>query len=379
MFSAYRSYASALSAVIVSIGLTGCGLDSVVGGNCASGYVEAGGKCVPGSIGGTGPKFDNQDKNPNVSTDKDPTSTTIEPNTSTPEVGEQKPTFPELIPPTFENPTAPQPEFPPTQPVTPETPQTITCDPPLVLCRGVCISVDSDPMNCGACGRICPSNICVAGVCQGATPGDVVVIGHDMASTWSGSVQAKVLSNAVAIPTTDPIRVLSYESPVDSSITTNTRNVLRSNISGRSIQFTYATADNVDNMYLYASYDVVLIHGAPSSSPASLGTRWAPALTKFTKSGGVLVAIDGGNTDMPGLVSATGLLSIGWHQKLLAGTQLTVTAPNDTIGAKLLSPYSSFGTSVGFEVVTPESQDVRYVVRTNDESEYPVVIHKVVR
>jgi hypothetical protein len=374
MFSR-NAYSSVLAVVVASVGLTACGLDSVVGGNCASGYVEFGGKCVPGSAGGTGPKFDNQPPS-NVSTDKDPTSTTIEPNTTTPEISDERPTFPELVPPTV-NPVGP--EFPPTQP--PQTPDTpgLTCEPPLVLCHGLCISVDSDPMNCGACGRICPSNICVAGVCQGATPGDVVLIGHDMASTWSGSVQAKVLSNAVSIPTTDPIRVLSYEAQIDSSITVNTRNVLRTNISGRSIQFTYATPDSVDNMYLYASYDVVLIHGAPVANAAALGTRWAPALTHFTKSGGVLVAIDGGDTQMPELVSATGLLSIGWHQKLLTGTQLTVTAPNDSIGAKLLSPYSSFGTSVGFDVATPESADVRYVVRTSDASELPVVIHKIAR
>jgi len=357
--------------------MTACGLDAVVGGDCRSGFVEVGGQCVPGSSNGT-PKFINPDNN---ITEKDPASTTTPPSTnpSTPNStpinpGEQNGGGPGL------NPLKPNlPEYFPTQPVTPVTPQPLTCAAPTVLCHGACISVDSDPRNCGACGRICPSNICVAGVCQGATPGDVVLIGHDQASTWSGSVQGKVLSNAVGIPTTDPIRVLSYEWPVDSSVTTNTRNVLKTNINNRKIEFTYATPDHIDSMSLYASYDVVLLHGAPSANGASLGGRWASSLQKFTKSGGVLVAIDNGDAEMPELITGTGLLSVGWHTKLANGTQLIVTAPNDSVGSKLLSPYSSFGTSVGFDVVEAESADVRYVVRTHDAQQYPVVIHKIAR
>ena len=91
------------------------------------------------------------------------------------------------------------------------------CVPPLVACRGMCISVDHDPMNCGACGKQCPSNICVAGECQGATPGDVVVIGHDYTNATTGSAQTKVLVNAMSIPTTDPIRVLSFENGASAS------------------------------------------------------------------------------------------------------------------------------------------------------------------
>jgi len=74
----------------------------------------------------------------------------------------------------------------------------------------MCISVTSDAANCGACGKICPSNICIDGVCQGATrrrrPHR-----HDYTNANEGSAEAKVLVNALSIPTTDPIRVLSYE------------------------------------------------------------------------------------------------------------------------------------------------------------------------
>src|SRR4051812_23621058 len=34
-------------------------------------------------------------------------------------------------------------------------------------CSGACVNVATDPMNCGACGMICPSGVmCIAGVCS---------------------------------------------------------------------------------------------------------------------------------------------------------------------------------------------------------------------
>src|SRR5207247_1502078 len=120
--------------------------------------------------------------------------------------------------------------------------------------------------NCGACGRICPSNICVARECQGATPGDIVLVGHDMRLAWSGSVQAKVLVNAVSIPTTDPIRVLSYEAGAPNDVTEWTRKLLDYGIS-RKVEFSSALPAALESSNLYASYDVVLVHGAADADP----------------------------------------------------------------------------------------------------------------
>lgn len=40
------------------------------------------------------------------------------------------------------------------------------CPPGLVLCRGACVDLTSDPLNCGLCGRVCAGGVdCRLGVC----------------------------------------------------------------------------------------------------------------------------------------------------------------------------------------------------------------------
>jgi len=237
---------------------------------------------------------------------------------------------------------------------------------------------DTDIANCGACGRICPSNICSAGICQGATPGDIVVIGHDMSQARAGTVQAKVLGNAIGIPSTDPIRVLSYAGGESAVVVTTTHAVAAAGIGNRTIIFTAATDAALDDTGLYATYDVVLFHGG-GSTPFAMGQRWATPLSTFTKAGGVLVALDRGDTDIPALVRGTGVLSLGGHIALPTSTQFAVTSASDVVGYKLLSPYAAVGPSVGFTGAEAMSSDLSWVVRTADVAARPVVIHKIAR
>jgi hypothetical protein len=56
---------------------------------------------------------------------------------------------------------------------------TVTCMPPTVSCGGVCRSVQTDPVNCGSCGTVCPTPpntggpVCMGGMCAAGpcTPG----------------------------------------------------------------------------------------------------------------------------------------------------------------------------------------------------------------
>lgn len=357
-------------AAFIVLGLTtaACGMENaLVGGSCKPGYVEYGGSCVV-APSGTSPDFGSPD-----TTSPTPDRTGQTPSALTPGRA------------VFEPPPPIRPNTPPVDPPVdlpvdpPVDPPILVCADPLVACRGECISVESDPLNCGACGRICPSNICTAGECVGATPGDVVLIGHDMSGALSGSSQSKVLTNAVSIPTTDPIRVLSYEAGADAQTAAHVRALLGGGIRNRNVVFTAASAEAVAADGLYASYDVVLIHGAAGPDPTELGQQWRSSLMTFTGKGGVVVALDSGASDVPALVSSAHLLQVTGHLPLGGSTKFVVSSASDVVGAQVLSPYAAFGASVGFLGAPEPDPDLTWVVRTDDGASLPTVIHRVVR
>jgi hypothetical protein len=245
-----------------------------------------------------------------------------------------------------------------------------------IACHDTCIAPATDGQNCGACGRICPSNICVDGECQGATPGDIVVIGHDMSAAQQFTTHAKVFQNAVHLPTTDPLRVLAFEADASQGVINETR-ALASAAGGRSVKLGLAAPEALEDGSLYSDWDVVLVDGVSGAHAADYGTRWASALDTFTKKGGVLVALDSGDGDVPGFFGSLGLLDLGTQRALPVGTQLTVAAANDTVGAQLLSPYAAFGPSVAFDGASNAATWV--VTSQTGDTISPTVLHKVAR
>ncbi len=265
----------------------------------------------------------------------------------------------------------------------PLPPPALVCEMPLVACHDACINVANDADNCGACGKICPSNICIAGACQGATPGDIVLIGHDYTNAWSGSAQAKVLINALTIPTTDPIRVLSYEEGGSPNAVESAKSLARAGIHGRSVKFTIApSAEALTSSTLASGYDIVLIHDAGGGDAVARGRSWSSSLGTFAMKGGVVIALDRGTSPMPQLMSSSGLLAVGSHTTLAEGTHLAVAGAGDVIGAQVLNPYAAFGAPISFQGLEALSADLDWVVRVKGPSDTlgdAVVVHRVVR
>ena len=133
---------------------------------------------------------------------------------------------------------------------------------------------------------------------------------------------------------------------------------------------------------LSKNYDIVIINDASAVDPATTGPTWAAPLNTFAMKGGVVVAIDTGDSAMPALLTDAGLLTMGGHTVLPDMSHLLVTAAADVVGAGVLSPYAAFGSPVSFQGAAPSGTDMSWVVQmaqSDGTPGDPVVIHRTVR
>ena len=259
------------------------------------------------------------------------------------------------------------------------------CTPPLVSCGGTCIDVTADPLNCGGCNIVCASQLCSNSQCVGAASGGIVYVGHDYSLTPPGTAQARVLSNAVFIPGSNPLHVMSYERYANPSSISHVDTILHgvANQLGRTLSIRSVTADNeVRDQLALPNYDVLLVHdqsAAPDMALASLGSSWSQTLTNFTLGGGVVVILDGGTGigQMPAFATGTSLLQVTSHAAMATWTPLVVSSRIDVVGIGVVSPYAGEQSSVSLATET-NGGNVVYVVEleTDSGSGAPVVVHK---
>jgi hypothetical protein len=346
--------------------LVGCGADgSVVGGRCADGFEQVGQRCTPllaepadaGSVPVDGPPWDASADGEGAA-DADPGDASLSMDGGVAEGGD-------------------------VDAIADAGDGGPVCAPFETLCNGECVDITTDPTNCGTCGKVCPSNLCVAGQCSGSASGHVVFVGHDYSQLPAkASSQARVLTNAVLLPLSNPVRVLSYEHHASSVAVANATSLVQGAAAtlGRSVAFTPTMVDGAIPATLdIQTYDVLLVHdqrNAPPGALAALGAAWAASgrLASFLSAGGVIVLLDGGQGtgDMPTLSTEAGLLSVTAHAP--ATGALAVLAPNDVVGAGVVSPYLPLPHSVSL-TTEPSGPWITYVVAKNGA---PVVVHKVV-
>ena len=259
------------------------------------------------------------------------------------------------------------------------------CAVPLAFCGGGCIDVSGDPLNCGGCGVVCASQLCDDSACVGAASGGIVYIGHDYTTTLTGTAQARVISNAVFVPESNPLRVLSYERYANTTAVTQVGAILRgvARQEGRTLTITStANDDQVPEQLTVTNYDVLLVHdqsNAPDGALAALGAKWGSTLSVFALGGGVVIVLDGGGGlgQMPAFATGTGLLDVSAHVSIAVGTPLLVASRVDVIAAGVLSPYGAGQNSVSL-MTEANGGNVVYVVELNGDSgsNLPVVVHK---
>lgn len=270
------------------------------------------------------------------------------------------------------------------------------CEAPLVECQGQCVdpaSYNSDPDNCGSCGHQCPSDICQDGMCVGARFGHIALLCMDFGSATRDSSPTTLLGNAVFVPTANPVRVLSYTRGASAAAVNRVNTVIgwAGEARFRTAQITEAkTADAVTNNLNVSDYQVLLIHDldqASSGEPAAAATAWASAsvLSSFTRAGGVVVVLDGGDGtgEMNELINAGNLLdpmgsSTITSQTDITGEQVWNNAPFDVLGVNVLSPFLGTSHTCTFDTNATTSSSSIFVVTDDESGGLPVAIHRVI-
>ena len=266
------------------------------------------------------------------------------------------------------------------------------CELPLVECQGQCVdpeSFNSDPDNCGRCGNACPSDICQAGKCVGARYGNVALLCMDFNSATSTSSPTRLLGNAVFSPPTNPVKVLAYTRGATRAAVNRVNQVIGWGAPPlRSAEFTEAkTVEAVTANLNITDYQVLLIHDldqAVSGEPAAAANSWKSdsVLSSFSKAGGVIIVLDGGDGtgEMNELINAGNLLGSGtvMGQTDVTNEQVWNNAPFDIVGSNVLSPFLATSHTCTFDTTTNASADTIFVLTDDEAGGAPIAIHRVI-
>jgi hypothetical protein len=265
------------------------------------------------------------------------------------------------------------------------------CEPPLVECRGRCMldpdDFQRDPRNCGSCGNECPSDICEAGVCRGARYGNVALLCSDFNAATADSAPTVLLGNAVFMPATNPVNVLAYTRGASAAAVLRTMQVINwaGTARGRTAKITEAkTPGAVTQLLNNDDFQVLLVHDldqAAAGEPGMVGAAWEAdsVLTTFTKAGGVIVVLDGGDgtAEMHELIKNGNLFDLT-GQTDVTGNDISNQAPFDVLGVNVLTPYRATSHTCVFETTVADDDSNIFVLTDGSKGDAPVAIHRVI-
>jgi hypothetical protein len=240
----------------------------------------------------------------------------------------------------------------------------LICTPPLELCNGRCVNLDSDDANCRVCGLACgAAAACIEGDCVGQAVGHVVVIGHDMTVVTRPIRQ--LVGNTVFLAPRTPVRVLAYDAATSLASRMGVSSAIQqsSTAIGRAYTFTIASPDSVTQQLGDADVFVIEVQqGATDLELLNLGAAWTAALHTFLFRGGVILLFDGGAGANAGtyqiLKAATegtapapvvplfdAIARVDIPQRILA---LVLANASDAVAAGVSTQYQSQGGTAGF-------------------------------
>jgi hypothetical protein len=257
------------------------------------------------------------------------------------------------------------------------------CTPPLTACSGQCVNLSRDPNNCGMCGVVCPSQYCFLATCQGKLAGNIMVIGHDFQKTTPTEQQARLLTNSVFY-NPGSVNLLSFEEYADAATVTNGLSILKGFATAEGVTLNVQSTKDPTapaNDTLLAGESAVLVWdqpNAPSGMLASLGTSWAPHLSKYLQGGGIVIVLNAaqGVAQMPALLNNAALLTVTGQGTYMAGNPAQDTGLS--IARGILSVYEVDQNTAWFTTSEVQSGTTLYVANVLGEATELLAVQKVV-
>jgi hypothetical protein len=220
-------------------------------------------------------------------------------------------------------------------------PDALVCTLPAIACNGVCIDVSTDPDNCGACGHVCASGICSAGVCAGELHGHVIAIGHDYTS--HNAAMARVLGNAAALGKRHDLGVARWRGTATDASVAGVTSALSASLAQLGRPWHTVALPESPSL---ANIDVLVIDAqrGDGDAVAAAAVPWASVIDDFLAGGGVVVVLDSAGGAGYRFAAAAGLFTIAAPVDA-TGVPAFVVDASDAVAQQVLSPYLAASSS----------------------------------
>jgi hypothetical protein len=223
------------------------------------------------------------------------------------------------------------------------------CPLPTTWCGDACVVTDTDPENCGHCGRECASGICSAGVCVGDVVGHIVVIGHDYAA--SDPAMDRVIGNAVRIGAqapspSNPVRIgwwPSQDGPGYGGVAAASRGLAQVGDYAVGSQLAIIDHNSIDEL------DAVVVEPlvGDGAGAEQAGVDAASALDAFLVAGHSVVVLETAGGVGYRFLHGAGLVDLAAPVDI-SSMVVTVAAPADAVASGLVTTYLAKPGSVAY-------------------------------